>query len=143
MSDIKGKRKLSLAAQEATKTLDGAENHRNFSCWGRRESQKIVSRGLGSHQILLIGHMGRRGALGDKGQVEVVDDAVDHGLVGEKSDDGHLSAATRAEHRANLINLKDHPGPALGGDGLELLLHHLERESLMDRLLDLSLAYRP
>ncbi|MDY0231465.1 MAG: hypothetical protein RBR88_03175 [Candidatus Saccharicenans sp.] len=90
--------------------------------------------------MLLIGDMGRRRSFGDKGQVEVVDDAVDHGLVCEESDDAHLSAATRAEHRANLINLKDHLGPALRENGLELLLHYLESESLMDRLLDLSLA---
>ncbi|MDD8031749.1 MAG: hypothetical protein PHQ25_07090 [Acidobacteriota bacterium] len=73
----------------------------------------------------------------------MVDDAVDYGLVGEESDDGHLSAATRAEHRANLINLTDHLDSALRENGPEFLLHHLERESLMDRLLDLSLAYRP
>lgn len=47
----------------------------------KRGSRKIVSRGLGRHQMLLISDMGRRGPLGDKGQFEVVDDAVDLSIL--------------------------------------------------------------
>jgi len=75
--------------------------------------------------------MRRRGPLRDKGQLEVVNDPVHHGIVGEESDDLHDAAALRADHRVNLIDLPDHLGPAFGGDGPELLFHHPERESLM------------
>jgi len=68
----------------------------------------------------------------------VIDDFVHNRIVGEERNDLHLAAALRTEEGINFINLTDHLGPALGGDVLELLLHHKERESLMARLLDLS-----
>jgi hypothetical protein len=46
-----------------------------------------------------------RGSLRDKDQLEVVDDSVHHGMVGEESDDLHLSAALRAEQWVNFIDL--------------------------------------
>jgi len=79
----------------------------------------------------------RRWSLRHKCQLEVIDDTVDHGIVGEEGDDAHLAAALRAEHRVNLIDLPDHLGPAFGGEGTELLLHHSERNRHQARLLDL------
>jgi hypothetical protein len=70
----------------------------------------------------LIGGLRRRGPVRDKGQLEVADDPINHGIIGEESDDLHRGAASRAEHRVNLINLPDHLGPALGRDRAELLL---------------------
>jgi len=67
-----------VAGQKAAETLEGAENHRDFSCWGIRKSRKIVAAGFSGHQMLLISDMRRRGSLGDEGQLQVVDDAVDH-----------------------------------------------------------------
>jgi hypothetical protein len=92
----------------------------------------------------------------------VFDDAV-HGLIiGYESDDLHLTAlmepltllheyykaaALRAEHRINLVNLADHgrasqssmrlPNqgrPALGRDGLKLLLGHPQNQRRDARL---------
>jgi len=84
----------------------------------------------------LISEARRRRPLRDKGQLEVVDDAVHHGIVGEESDDLHRAPALRTDQRVNLIDLTDHLGPALGGDGPELVLYNPERESLTARLLD-------
>jgi hypothetical protein len=54
----------------------------------------------------------RRGRLiGNECQLQVVDDSVHHGGVGEESDDAHLSAALRAEERVNFIHLTDHLSP--------------------------------
>ena len=66
--------------------------------------------------------MRRRRPLRDKGQLKVVDDAVHHGIVGEESDDLHRPSALRTDHRVHLIDFADHCRPALGRDGLELLL---------------------
>jgi hypothetical protein len=53
--------------------------HRSGGSW------KIFSVDLGGHQNFLIDEM-RRGSLGDKRQLEVVSDAVHHGVIGEESD---------------------------------------------------------
>jgi hypothetical protein len=42
-----------VAGQRAAETLEGAENHRDFSCWGRRKSRKIVAAGFSGHQDFL------------------------------------------------------------------------------------------
>jgi len=81
--------------------------------------------------------MRRRGSLRDKRQLEVVDDAVHRGIVGEEGDDLHRAAALGADHRVNLIDFADHLGPALGRDRAELLLHDQERDSGLTCLLDL------
>jgi hypothetical protein len=82
--------------------------------------------------------MRRRGPFRKEGQLEVVDDAVNHSPVSEESDDLHLSAASRAEHGIDFIRFTDHLGPALGRLTLRLLLHHPERKSFKTRLLDVS-----
>jgi len=45
---------------------------------------------LGGHQDFLIGDLRRRGPFGNKAQLQVIDDPVPHGIVGEESDDLHL-----------------------------------------------------
>jgi hypothetical protein len=42
-----------------------------------------------------------------------------------------------AAHGVNFVHLADHLGPALGGDGPELLLHNPKRNRHPARLLDL------
>ena len=98
----------------------------------------MLSRVLGGHQMLLIGDLRRWGSLRNKGQVEVIDDPVDHGIVGEESDGLHVTAASGAQHGVNFVHLTDHLGPALGGDGPQLLLEHPERERPKASLPDLS-----
>jgi hypothetical protein len=83
--------------------------------------------------MLLISDLGRRGPLGDKGQFEVVDDAVDHAVSGEKGDNLHPGTALRADHGINFIDLADHLGPAFGGDGAGLVVY--DPESLAADLL--------
>jgi len=47
-----------------------------------------------------------------KCKLEVVNDAIDYGEIGEESDDPHHAAALRADHRINFIDFTDHLGPA-------------------------------
>ncbi|MFP4083251.1 MAG: hypothetical protein ACLFVG_10940 [Candidatus Aminicenantes bacterium] len=47
-------------------------------------------------------YMRRRRSLGDKCQLEVVDDPVHHGIVGEEGDDAHLAATSGTEQRVDL-----------------------------------------
>jgi len=67
----------------------------------------------------------------------VADDAIHHGIIGEESDDLRRAAAMRADHRINFIDFADHLGPALGGDGPELLLHNPESKRPEASLFDL------
>ena len=69
----------------------------------------------------MISDARRRRPLRDKGQLEVVDDAVHHGIVGEESDDLHRAPALRTDQRVNLIDLADHLGPALGREEAGLI----------------------
>ena len=73
-----------------------------------------------------MGEMRRGRLVGDEGELEVVDNPVDHSIVGEEGDDLHLSAASEADHRVHLIHFPDHLGPALGRDRPELVLYHPE-----------------
>jgi len=74
--------------------------------------------------------------LGNEGQFEVVDDFVDHRKVCNKADDLHCATALRAEEGVNLLDFTDHLGPALGGDGPELVLSHPQGQGPKARLLD-------
>jgi len=67
----------------------------------------------------------------------VVDDTIDHGEVAKEGDDLHRAPALGAEHRVDFIDLMDHLGPALRGDGLRLLLDHPEGKENKVRLLGL------
>jgi hypothetical protein len=51
-----------------------------------------------------MGEVWRGRSLGDKGELEVADDPINHGVISEESDDLHLSAALGADHRINLIS---------------------------------------
>ena len=66
----------------------------------------------------------------------MVDDFVDHRKVCNKADDLHCATALRAEEGVNLLDFTDHLGPALGGDGPELVLSHPQGQGPKARLLD-------
>ena len=68
--------------------------------------------------------IGRGRPLGDKGQLEIGDGSVDHGIGSEKGDGFHRRTALGAEERVNFIHLADHLGPALRGNGPELSVHY-------------------
>ena len=66
-------------------------------------------------------------SFGDKGELEVVNDLLHHGIVSEESDDLHVAATLGADHGVNFEDLADLLGPALGGRTSRLLLP-LERQ---------------
>jgi len=47
-----------------------------------------------------------RGSLGDKCQLEVMDDPVDHGIIRNKSDELHVSTALGTNQRVDLVRLR-------------------------------------
>jgi hypothetical protein len=73
-----------MAGQKAAETLKSAGNNPDLSFRSKRRSRKILAAGLGSHQNFLIGNPGRWRLRGDKSQLEVVDDPVHHGELGDK-----------------------------------------------------------
>lgn len=77
--------------------------------------------------MLLVGDPGRMGLVGDERQLEVIDDSIDDGIIGEESYDLHRAPTLRAEERVDLVHLTDHLSPALRRDGAELLLEYPER----------------
>jgi hypothetical protein len=70
-----------VAGQKAAETLEGAENPRDFSCWGRRKSRKMVAAGFSGHQDFLIGDLRRMGPLGDEGQLQREDGLKKRAIV--------------------------------------------------------------
>jgi hypothetical protein len=105
-----------------------AGNQPNSQAQAKRGSRRIFHGGLSGHQKVLIGLVGRGRLVGDKGQLEVVDDAVHHGIVREASDNLHRAAAARAEQGVILADLLNHLGLALAGDGPDLVLPPSEKE---------------
>ncbi len=85
--DVNESQEMHMAATKPLVRSKGREIRQTSAPGRRGESQRIFSRGLGGHEIFLEGKLRRRGPLRDKGQVEVVDDAVHHGIVGEESDE--------------------------------------------------------
>ncbi len=75
---------------------------------------------------MLIDQVRRGRSLCHKGQLEMLDDSVHHGIVGEEGNDAHLALALGTEERVDFVDLADHLGPALGGDGPELVLDNPE-----------------
>lgn len=69
---------------------------------------------LGSHKKLLINDVWRRRLLCNKGELEVVDDPVHHGIVGDEGDDAHLAATSGTEQRIDFKDLPNHLSPAFG-----------------------------
>jgi len=51
----------------------------------------------------LISEVRRRGSLCHEGQLEMIDDSVHHGIVGEEGDDAHLAAALGANQGIDFI----------------------------------------
>ncbi len=98
---------------------------------------KEPGRRVGLPRELLRGDMGRGWSLGDEDQVEVVDDTVDHAVIGEESDDLHPAAAFRTDHGFDFVDLPDHFGPAFGRETTKLLLDGPERQMRQARLPDL------
>jgi hypothetical protein len=72
-----------------------------------------TDRKFGLPAKLLKDGLGRE-LLRREGQLEMVDDAVDDGGLGEKRDDLHHASAAGAFHGVDLVDLADHGCPALG-----------------------------
>ena len=68
--------------QEAADKPKSAGNQTDLSSPSKRELKNILTAGLSGHQNFLISEMRRGRFIGDKGQLEVVDDPVHHGIVG-------------------------------------------------------------
>jgi hypothetical protein len=64
---------------EAVRGAKSAGNHPDLSNGTERGSWEIFTAGLGGHEEFLIDQVRRRRPLGDKAQLEMVDDAIDHG----------------------------------------------------------------
>ena len=125
------------ASGEPADKAKGVGNPADLSSGAKRESRRIFGGGLSGHEKLLISELGRRRPLRHKGQVEVADDPVHYGIVGDEGDDPHPAAALRTDQRIHLVDLADHLGPALGRDRPELLLNNPERKRPKACLLDL------
>jgi hypothetical protein len=100
--------KQSLAVRMMPKSRSCQQKRRNSAAPllpGQRKSRKIFGACLGGRQYFLISGMRGRRLVCDKVQLEVVNDPVHYGIVGEESDDLHRGAAVRADHRINFIDL--------------------------------------
>ncbi|MFZ2052864.1 MAG: hypothetical protein WAU81_01585, partial [Candidatus Aminicenantales bacterium] len=62
-------------------------NQPDFPFRAKRESRRIFCGGLSGHETLLISELGRGRPFRHKGQLEVVDDLVHHGIVRKEGDD--------------------------------------------------------
>ena len=80
----------------------------------------------------------RRRLLRRKGELQVIDDPVDDGRLGEEGDDLHPAAAFRTDHGVDFVDLPDHGRPALGRKTAELLLDNPQRRRRQALLADLS-----
>gem|GEM_PF-1640392 len=89
-----------------------------------QRSRYIFGRGVGKEpgrrvglpKELLEGGLRRRGFCRYKGELQVLDDPIDDSVLREEGDDAHRAAASRTDHRVDLVDLADHGRPALGGD---------------------------
>ncbi len=63
--------------------------------------------------------MRRRRSLGHKGQLEMMDDPVHHGIVCEEGNDAHLASVLGAEQGVHLMDFSYHLCPAPAGIGIE------------------------
>jgi len=88
-----------------------ARKHPDLSLRSKRESRKILSRGLGNQRKLLISAPGRRRPLRHKHQLEVVDNPVHHRIARNEGAELHSASAFGAEHRVDFANLADHARP--------------------------------
>jgi hypothetical protein len=65
-------------------------------------------------------------------ELEVVDDAIDHGEICKEGNDAHLTPTLRTEEWVDFINLTNHLGPATAWDLRALFL---DEDELMFGLL--------
>ena len=72
-----------------------ARNPTDFSSQDKRRLRKIFTAGLGGHQNFLISELRRRGSLGNKCQLQVIDDPVHYGIIRKEGDDLHRRSAPR------------------------------------------------
>ena len=70
----------------------------------------------------MISDSRRRRFVCHKRQLEAVDDAIDHGEIGEEGDDLHLAAALGTGQGIELINLAANLGPTAAGNPRALFL---------------------
>lgn len=61
---------------------------------------------------------------------------VNHGMVGEESDDLYRSSVLRAKQPVNLTDPPDHLGPVFGGEARQLLLDQAKGDGNVLRLRD-------
>jgi hypothetical protein len=94
------------------------------------EKKASTDKETGETSSIFDKRLGRRGPVCDEGQLEVVDDAVHHGIVGKESDNLHRAAALGTDHRVDFINFTNHLSPALGAEGPELVSIAIRRNSL-------------
>ena len=80
----------------------------------------------GSHKEFLIDDVWRGRPLREKGELEVLDDAIDHRTVCEEGDDAHLALALGASEWVQFIDFPDHLCPAAEGDPRALLIDKQE-----------------
>jgi hypothetical protein len=92
-----------MAGQKATEALKSVRNPTGLSSRLKRESRRIFSGGLSGHQEFLRDGMRWGRSLGNKGQLEVVDDPVHDGMVRQEGDDLHLAAALWTEEGINKV----------------------------------------
>jgi len=81
---------------------------------------------------LLRGDVRRRRFLRHKGQLEVVDDAIDHSIVGDEGNDAHPALALRTEEWVHFIDFSYNFCPAAAGDSRAFLPH--DDEGMLIRL---------
>jgi len=78
--------------------------------------------------------MRRRRSLCNKSQLEVIDDSVHHGVVGEEGDDLHRPSASRADHGVEFKDFPDHLGPAFKKKAPEPFLSYYNSDKPLPRM---------
>ncbi|MDH4270756.1 MAG: hypothetical protein OEW18_02135 [Candidatus Aminicenantes bacterium] len=68
--------------------------------------------------------------MGDKGELQVVNDPVHNTMLREEGDALHRPPALWADHRVDLENLSDHGRPALGRGASELFIDKSEGKAV-------------
>jgi len=104
-SDVKLGTKQQKAGREAAAKFKRAGNNPDLSSLAKRESRKILAASLSGQEIFLIGELRQGRVVGDESQLEVIDDSVHNGIVGEESDNAYLSGAYFSMRSASLFVL--------------------------------------
>lgn len=83
----------------------------------------MIGWSLGVQEELLRDPMRRGRSLRDKGQLQVVDNPVHNGIVGDEGNSAHLCLALRTGQGIDLVDFPDHLSPAPAWDSRSLLLN--------------------